>query len=94
MVQHNLMTITDQIAEITAASTPVKLPAPAKCRKIRRDAKISSEKLGEILGVSGQTVRYWEKGVRRPNRERSLKYAEALEAMKHAVASTSREAVA
>ncbi|TSB31878.1 helix-turn-helix transcriptional regulator [Streptomyces benahoarensis] len=80
------MTITDQIAELAAASVSVKLPPPAKCRKIRRDAKISSEKLGQILGVSGQTVRYWEKGVRQPSRERSVKYAEALEAMKRAVA--------
>lgn len=37
------------------------LPTPAERRRIRDDAKISRERLGRELGVSGSAVEWWER---------------------------------
>lgn len=33
----------------------------------RRKAKLSQSKLGELIGVSGQTISEWERGNRQPS---------------------------
>ncbi len=40
-----------------------------KIHKLRKDKGISQEKLGELLGVSRQTVYKWESGFIEPNKE-------------------------
>lgn len=37
-------------------------------RTLRKERKISSDQLGEALGVSGEAVRMWERGTRSPRK--------------------------
>jgi len=41
---------------------------PAEVKEARKYLKMTSEELGEELGVTGNTVRRWECGVKTPSR--------------------------
>jgi len=49
-----------------------------KIRKIRKEKKISSDKLGEMVGLSGAAIRHIENGRRRLNMDLLEKIANAL----------------
>jgi transcriptional regulator with XRE-family HTH domain len=61
------------------------LPAPAQCRALREAAELTQQELADVLGVSKQTVSYWETGARSPRGARLYRYAEALNALREAV---------
>ena len=47
-------------------------------RVARRRLHLTRERLGEILGVSGRSVSYWESGRKRPARKYGPKLKEVL----------------
>lgn len=50
-----------------------------KLRTIRRQRGIMSQSaFGKLVGVSRQVVNYWERGVRKPNRDRIKRFADLL----------------
>jgi transcriptional regulator with XRE-family HTH domain len=57
------------------------LPPPAECRRRRLALDLSAETVGNAIGVSGQAIRSWELGIRRPRRGHLERYIEALEVM-------------
>lgn len=70
------------VAEITTTaietSRPVDLPPPDARRAIRRSVQLSQIRVGEIVGVTGQMVGFWESGRNEPTGERRERYAELL----------------
>jgi DNA-binding transcriptional regulator YiaG len=55
------------------------LPTPQECENIRTKANLTVTQLGAIVGVSSQSIRYWEKGQRSPQRLQRAAYAKALQ---------------
>lgn len=47
-----------------------------KLKELRRKQNISQSQLGEILGVTGQTVLNWENGIYEPKIEHLIKLAD------------------
>lgn len=71
--------MTDQLAEIrTRAASALSLPPPDVWRSIRVAARVTIPEMASLVGVSRQTVYFWESGERRPSGARLTKYAEAL----------------
>ena len=58
------------------------LPTPEECHRIRLAAQVSSEAVGTEVGVTGQTIRLWERGRRRPTGDHLARYIAALDIMR------------
>lgn len=43
-----------------------------RLRSLRKERKISSDQLGDAIGVSGEAVRMWERGTRSPRKMAQL----------------------
>lgn len=48
-------------------------------KKLRKDKKLTQMQLAKLVGVSLMTIRLWENGVGKPNRENYDKLMNALE---------------
>jgi DNA-binding transcriptional regulator YiaG len=71
-----------ELEALVAARTG--MPDPDECRVIRKEAGVSARELGRLIGVSGEAVCLWERGVRRPSSRHVRQYAEALRIMQAA----------
>jgi DNA-binding transcriptional regulator YiaG len=60
------------------------IPAPARCREIRKDAHVSAAELAAIVGVSEVAICSWERGTRSPSGANRERYAEALRVLRSA----------
>jgi DNA-binding transcriptional regulator YiaG len=58
------------------------LPPPSKRRAIRTRAGVSLVELGQLVGVSGEAVRLWERGERRPSEPYRDDYIEVLDQLR------------
>jgi DNA-binding transcriptional regulator YiaG len=58
------------------------LPPPPVRRAIRRAAKVSQEKVGAAVGVTGVAVLHWEHGRVEPSSEHVGPYVEVLNKLK------------
>lgn len=73
---------TDSIADLIAEIQHRRLPSPATCRQIRKDAGITLERAALVLGVSKPTLVSWESGRHRPSKGRhALVYRDFLDAL-------------
>jgi len=60
------------------------VPPPARCREIRKQARISAAELAGIVGVSEVAICSWERGTRSPSGANRERYAEALRVLRSA----------
>ncbi len=56
------------------------LPSPAVRKALRIEAGVTAAEAAEAVGVSRQSIIYWENGARRPRGANAEKYAEVLRA--------------
>ena len=59
-------------------TTLPKLPSLTKRRAIRVRAGATLEEVGDLVGVSGEAVRLWETGQRRPSETHRNDYIDVL----------------
>ena len=59
------------------------LPAPAARRAIRTASGVTLDALGRAVGVSGESIRLYELGLRSPRGENLASYVNALETLQH-----------
>jgi transcriptional regulator with XRE-family HTH domain len=69
------------------------LPPPARRAELRKNAGLSQQDLGEVLGVSAMSIHFWETGKRLPKPEHAQAYLEALQVLEEQLA-TDRPAAA
>jgi DNA-binding XRE family transcriptional regulator len=74
------MRIADSTATVIRDSRPVNLPPSDACWAIRRSFQLTQDRVGDIVGVTGQTVSFWETGRYEPTGQRRLRYVELLRA--------------
>lgn len=55
-----------------------RLPPPEMAKAIRRAAGVSQEAIANEIGVSRQTIAFWESGARRPSTSHLSAYLRAL----------------
>lgn len=65
-------------------SRPIELPEAEERRAIRRSVRLTQRQVGELVGVTGQMVGFWEVGKNEPTGENRARYAELLEACQEA----------
>lgn len=70
------MTLIEELKAINAS-----LPAPARRKQIRVNARVTHQRVAEELGVHRITVLRWEKGASEPGPRVRARYAELLCAM-------------
>jgi DNA-binding XRE family transcriptional regulator len=71
--------MSDQLAEIkTRVLSALTLPSLEARRSIRIAARVTIPEMASLVGVSRQTIYFWESGKRNPSGDRLTKYAEAL----------------
>jgi DNA-binding XRE family transcriptional regulator len=71
--------MTVQLTEIkNRAIFALTLPSLEARRSIRVAARVTIPEMASLVGVSRQTIYFWESGKRKPSGERLTKYAEAL----------------
>ena len=58
-----------------------RLPSPEMARAIRRAAGVSQEAIANEIGVSRQSVAFWESGARRPSTNHLGVYLRALDVL-------------
>ncbi len=73
------MTVTESTTTAIEESRPVALPPPDACRALRRSVRLTQASVGEVVGVTGQMVGFWESGKNQPTGIRRKKYAELLQ---------------
>ncbi len=74
------MTVTETTTTAIEASRPVELPPPDACQALRKSVHLTQASVGEVVGVTGQMVGFWESGRNQPTGERRVRYAELLRA--------------
>jgi DNA-binding transcriptional regulator YiaG len=70
----------DELREQVAASRT--LPSPAVRRALRESAGVPLRVIAELLKVTPEAVRLWERGLRRPSRDHMSGYLEALRVLR------------
>lgn len=58
------------------------LPAPPLRRALREAAGLSLDDIGREIGVTGQAVSFWERGLRRPRPDHLIAYSGLLGQLK------------
>lgn len=71
--------MSEQESEIRArVASALSLPPPDVRKSIRVAARVTIPEMASLVGVSRQTVYFWESGKRHPTGVRLTKYAAAL----------------
>jgi transcriptional regulator with XRE-family HTH domain len=70
----------EELREKVAASRT--LPSPAVRRALRESAGVPLRAIAELLKVTPEAVRLWERGLRRPSHEHLHGYLEALRVLR------------
>jgi transcriptional regulator with XRE-family HTH domain len=76
-----------QILKRVDARTPAPLPPIERRAELRRSGNLRLKDVAELLGVSGPTISYWERGLVEPQGARREAYLGLLRTLEENLAS-------